>query len=204
MQFSWNAACAQLSTKGAFEALIVELLRRHFADADHLQVAALRNFIWNSDFKQSEILIESVFNWKPDTTKQRPALLVRANDFTNRRLGIGDRLQGVQMDAHGNPHFSTMWDGSATVFVIAGNDIMADLLAGEVQRHTTEYASILLRVLRLHRFGAVKVGKTAFFEEARQKFVIPVTIGVRIEHRWILIRQAPRLKAVIVGNGCRR
>lgn len=204
MQFSWNAACAFLSTGGAVEALTTEMLRRHFADADHIQAQTLREFVWRADENESGILIDSVFAWRPNTTKTRPALLVRANDFDNYRAGIGDRLQGSICDEHGNPHFATFWDGSITVFCLGGNDIQVDMLAGEVQRHATEFASVIIRVLKFHRYGTAKVGKTAFLEEARQKYIKPVTIGVRLEHRWIVAREAPRLKAVIVGNGCRR
>ena len=204
MQFSWNAACAMLTTPGAVESLTIEMVRRHFADAAHLQSPPLRDYIWRADEKTTQIMIESVFVWKPEITKLRPAILLRANEFTNNQVGIGNRLQGVTADSHGNPHFATFWDGSVTAFCIAGNDVTADMLAGEVQRLATEFAPVILRVLKFQRFGTAKVGQTAFLEEARQKYVKPVTIGVRFEQRWVLAQQAPRLKAVIVGNGCRR
>lgn len=169
-------------------------LVRHFQEGvieDH----ALRHLIWKNDLT-TNILIESVHRWRPQSTEARPAVIIKRNAYSNRRVGIGDRMQGNPADRQGNPHYATYWIGSHTLFCIGGSGAQAELLATEVQREMTEFGPVIHKVMGLHRFQAAEVGEIGELEESTENFVVPVTVAYAFEQRWILLQQAPRLSAI--------
>jgi len=89
-----------------------------------------------------------------------------------------------------------MWVGSHTLFCIGGTGAQAEVLATEVQRELTEFASHYLRNMHLHRFQVVEVGAVGELEEATENFVVPVTVGYAFMQNWTVAQQAPTLHHV--------
>lgn len=172
--------------------LLRDLLVTHFqprliADAD------LRSFIWREDAAETKILIESVHRWRGELANFRPALLVKRNAYRNLRLGIGDR-NGT--DGRGMARYSTFWVGSHTVFCLHESGAGADILATEVQAELTEFAPEVRQKLGLKKWSPTEVGEIAQLEEARDTFVVPVTVGWAYEQNWTLELESPKLRRV--------
>lgn len=174
--------------------LFRDLLTKHF-QADTPEAHELRHLIWRAD-AQSSILIESIHRWRPQTTERRPAVIIKRNAYSNRRIGIADRHQGNPADRQGNPHFSTYWMGSHTLFCIGGSGAQAELLGGEVQRYFTQNGHIIQRSLRLMRFQTTEVNPVGELEESTESFCVPVVVAYAYEESWKLVQQAPVLSRV--------
>lgn len=166
--------------------LLRDMLIRHFAAPLQIEEPDLRELVWRDDAR-TRILIESVFRWRGDLTEKRPAVLIKRNAFRNLRLGIGDK---AGTDEQGNQQYTTFWVGSHTLFCLHGSGASVELLATEVQRELTQFSPLIVQYLGLFRLAVTDVGEIMEVEEARENFVVPITIGWAYQEKWKLSQEA--------------
>lgn len=171
--------------------LLRDLLTRHFLPG-LIEDTDIRHLVWRPDEK-TDILIESVHRWRGELTEKRPAILVKRNTYQNQRFGIGD-LRGP--DGRGMNRYSTFWVGSHTVFCIHGTGAGVEILATEVQRELTQFAPVVREDLGLKKWSVTEVGAIAEVEEARESFVVPITVGWAYEESWTLELESPKLRRI--------
>ncbi len=190
---------SNLCTKGwrplMLTGLLRDLLIHHFLPG-LVEDTDLRGLIWRADEK-TDILIESIHRWRGELTEKRPAILVKRNTYQNQRLGIGD-LAGT--DGRGMKRYSTFWVGSHTVFCIHGSGASVEILSTEVARELTEFAPEVREALGLKKWSVTEVGAIAEVEEARESFVVPITVGWAYEHTWTLERESPKLRRISLST----
>lgn len=172
-----------------------EILVRHFADPSFIATPELAHLVWKTG-ETSPILIESVHRWVPASTERRPAVIVKRNAYSNRRVGIGDRLMMPLLSSNGAAHYATFWVGSHTLFCIGGSGAQAELLGAEVQRELHHFAPVFQRALNLHKLQVVDVGGVSEVEEAQENFVVPITIGYAFEDLWVIRQESPTLRRI--------
>ena len=176
--------------------MLRDLLIKHFQPR-LIEDTDLRSLIWREDEKQTKILIESIHRWRGEMVEFRPAILVKRNTYQNQRLGIGDR---VGPDGRGQVRYSTFWVGSHTVFCIHGTGAGVEILATEVQRELTEFAPVVRQDLGLKKWSVTEVGAIAEVEEARESFVVPITVGWAYEENWTLELESPKLRRISLST----
>lgn len=176
--------------------LLRDLLVKHFQPR-LIEDSDLRSLIWREDEKQTKILIESIHRWRGELVEFRPAILVKRNTYQNQRLGIGDR---VGADGRGMVRYSTFWVGSHTVFCIHGTGAGVEILATEVQRELTEFAPVVRQTLGLKKWSVTEVGAISEVEEARESFVVPITVGWAYEENWTLELESPKLRRISLST----
>lgn len=103
-------------------------------------------------------------------------------------------------DEIGNPHFSTFWVGSHTLFALGGNPAQADLLGTEVQRELTEFASELISGLGLEQLDVMEIGALAKIEEADDTYAVPIVVTYAYNQRWTVRMQAPRIQGISLSR----
>jgi hypothetical protein len=177
----------------------IEHLRRHFVSPYGIEEPDLRRLIWHRD-EAPAILIESIFNWKPQETELRPAILVKRNSYENFRAGIDDRNQGIPMDREGNESFETFWTGSHTIFCIATTGAQVELLGTEVQRQLTEAGPEVRKSLGLFKYQVKQVGPVSEIEEATENFAVPVTVAWAYSEAWTIRPVAPVFRGLTLAN----
>lgn len=178
------------------DGLLRDRLIRHFHQQETIEQPELKHLIWQNNIATSKILIESVYRWKPQDTESRPAILIKRNAYQNFRAGVGDRHQGPPADRRGDPHYTTFWLGSHTLFCVGGTGAQAELLTSEVVRELSQFGPLVRKELRLHQFRVMEVGEISKLEEAEENFVSPVTVGYAYADNWTLLQQAPPLRIV--------
>lgn len=187
---------SKLCSYGWRRIMITGMLRdqliRHFATPHNIEEPDLRQYLWNAG-DTTGILIESIHRWRGDVVEKRPAVIVKPNAYQNVRMGLAD-VAGA--DGQGNTAYATMWVGSHTLFCIHGTGASADILAGEVQREITEFAPVLEWYLGLHRVQVTEVGEISEIEEARESFVVPVTVGWAYQQKWKLQLEALKVRKI--------
>lgn len=189
-----SALCSLLPTRLLMTGLFRDLLTKHFADPASIEEDDLKHLIWGENVFDTEIMIETVYRWRPEATEFRPAILIHGNTISRMQRGIGDRNLGNSVTLDGAEHFSTFYVGSHTLFCIAGSAAQAELLAEEVQREIVQFAPVILEYFHhIKRIGATQIGAVAQIEESDERFVAPVTIGYCYEQKWKVKMQAPRL-----------
>ncbi len=191
---------SNLCTKGwrpiMLTGLLRDLLVTHFQPR-LIEDADLRDLIWREDAAETKILIESVYRWRGDLTGFRPAILLKRNAYRNYRLGIGDRIGA---DGRGMVSYSTFWVGSHTVFCLHESGAGVEILSTEVQRELTEFAPEVRKALGLKKWSVTEVGDIAEVEEARESFVVPITVGWAYEQNWTLEQESPKLRRIALNT----
>lgn len=192
---TFSNLCSLLPRPLILTGLLREILIRHFAKAEYIETPELAHLLWQEG-EQSGILIESIHRWRPELTEKRPAVIVKRNSYANRRLGIADRNNGSPADMQGHAHYTTFWVGSHTLFCIGGSGAQAELLGTEVLRELHHFHPLIRATALLHRFQVTEVGAIAELEEARENFVVPVTVSYAYEDRWIIRQENPTLRSI--------
>lgn len=176
--------------------LLRDLLIRQFSTPLNVEEPDLRHLVWRED-ERTRILIESIHRWRGELVEKRPALILKRNAYQNLRWGIADR---VGTDERGQEIYCTGWVGSHTVFCIHGSGAGVDILATEVQRMLTQFAPAVVRNLGLLRWAVTEVGEIQEVEEARESFVVPITIGWAYQENWILELESMKLRRLSLST----
>jgi hypothetical protein len=170
----------------------------HFANADNIEAKELRGKLWKA-VPSTDIVVESITQWRPDLTQKRPAIIIKRNDWQVNRVTIRDELHG-KINWDGSKDYAVMVSGSHTLFCIAGKGTEAEILAGEVYRDLMQFAPVIRDELALIKFVVVSVGSLFELEEAKETYGVPVTVSYVAGESWKIIPQAPVLKSIVLSK----
>jgi len=170
----------------------------HFANEDNIEAKELRGKLWKA-VPSTDIVIESITQWRPDLTQKRLAIIIKRNDWQVQRISIDDRVHG-SIASSGYKEHSVLITGSHTFFCIAGRGTEAEILAAEVYREMMQFGPIIRDELDLKRFVVVGVGSLFELEESKENFGVPVTVSYVADENWKLVPQAPVLKRIVLSK----
>lgn len=172
-QTRWNGLCPRWDPL-KLDGWIRYWMQQHYADANNIWEPDLQARVWK-ETDDTGILIETVGRWKPQLTELRPALIVKGHALRPMIQGLGaNRMQG---NPNGKHFYSTLFNGSHTVFCISRAEGECKLLAGETYHELLKFAPAVRHRLDLVRCTLAEVGEMAKLEEASENFVVPVTIA---------------------------
>lgn len=172
--------------------MVRDILIRHFTAPSNIEEPDLRHLVWRAD-ERTGILIESIHRWRGELVEKRPAVIVKRNAYQNLRLALGDR-SGLTEDGH--YEYSTFWVGSHTVFCLHGSGASVEVLASEVQRELTEFAPVIIQYLGLLKWAVTEVGEISEIEEAKETYVVPITVGWAYEEEWRVELESLKLRKI--------
>lgn len=185
--------------------ILEHILLAHFADSQNLENPFLRKKFQNlrpatvEDLTGANppggILIAPASKWQPQTTEQRPAIIIRRNDWQWETRLIGNRIVG---DGTPDQHerYTGWWRGSHTLFALARSGAEAEILGAEVIKLLTWYHSQIRDSFNLDRFVPVGAGALVEIEEAAEHYAVPVTVAYRGQENWAMFQNVPRLKTM--------
>jgi hypothetical protein len=167
-----------------------DFLIRHWADPQNIIAPELKKFVW-SEQPTSGILIESVHRYRADIVEKRPAIMIKRNSFRNMQTGISGQIFGGGFVAYENEkgavsQHTTLFVGSHTLFCIHGSGASTEILATEVMLQLTAFLHPIRMNLGLRQFSVAEVGAIQELEEAKETYVVPITVGWGYEHTWEL------------------
>jgi hypothetical protein len=191
----YSSLCSIMPAPIVITGYLVTRLREHFAEASQIVDPTFRRkAIW-LDTKATGIQIEPFLTWKPELTEKRPAVIIRRNDWSTRRIGIDDRQMGL-VTLDGTERYSVLLLGSTTLFCIAGNGNEAERLGAEVYEEIMQFAPIIRAELGLMRFQLMSVGAAFKVKEATANYAVPLTVAYAFEECWNIRQHAPKLKTI--------
>lgn len=158
----------------------------HFSSSDNIVEPGLKQRIWNPDFTRSQIQILPVDAWMPQTTEQRPAIILKRHELKFIRYGIDNRLMGGGIPQNTQRLYSGVLQGAHTLFCIAGEGGEAEQLAAEVSQEVMKFAPIVRVWLNFLRIELVSIGTLAKLEEASENFAVPIDIAYAFQENWQL------------------
>jgi len=177
-----------------------QLLLRHFGKGDQILEPNLRSLIWSKVNTTTEIEIETVTRWKPSSTETRPALIIKRNDITTKRIAINDQQQGLPWDGTSHTSYSLLVEGSHTVFCISTRPMVAEILGVEILELLTTSASMIREDLQLLRVAPVGAGSVSELQELPKNYVVPVSVAWVYSLNWRQIPNSPLLKTISLSE----
>jgi hypothetical protein len=187
--------CALMPRPQVVQGLLVSWIRNHFSAAPNIEDPALQNSLWAADISKTGIVIDSVYRWQPAATEFRPGIFIKRNAWRLLHLGIDDRKMGG-IPLSGNQQYAAYIQGAHSLFCIASAPAECEILGAEVYRELLEFSPVIRQAFGFMRFQVMEVGEVSILEEARQNFVLPISVAYAAEHTWEITKQAPPLKAI--------
>ena len=199
-----SALCSYGMRPHVMTGLLRQLLISHFADPNNIEEPKLRKKLeasggWLPDengLHDGGILIESITRWLPNESDNRPAILIKRNEWAWKRIGIGDQA-GVNV-YEGSHQYSGLWEGSHTLYCLSLTGLEAELLTMEVIRFLQHFGPWIRDQMNLMRFMISGVGGVSEVQEVVQGYAVPVTVAYVAEESWALQPAAPRLKRIVL------
>jgi hypothetical protein len=171
--------------------ILVQWMRLHFTEQANIENPFLHEALWTEDLETSGIVIDSVFKWNPAQTEKRPSIVVKRGPWKVLRYGIDDRkMVGATPKSVGGACckpcrcHNTMYQGSHTLFCIAGESAEVEILAAEVYRELVQFGPVAREVFNLLKFVVSDIGEPAILEEATENFVVPIVVSYGAQDVW--------------------
>lgn len=191
-----------LNALGIMPHLITGFLRdwltNRFSDPNNIANDKFRGLIWKAN-PPTNILIESITRWKPETTETRPAIIIKRGNWTSQRLVLND-YSGPDNTFLGSQSYGRLMIGSHTLFCIANTGIQAEVLAGEVFKDLNTYGLVIANILNLIKFEAVELGQLFQVEEGKENYAAPIVVQYTGQEVWTIAQQGPILKRISLSS----
>lgn len=203
-----SALCSFGARTQGITGFLRQVFAQHLCDPDNIENPFLRRKLmklgpWkpdepdNPNFKPGGIQIESVMRWKPETTEQRPAIIIKRHAWKWVSRIIGDNVKGDNFPDQMETYVG-WWQGSHTIFAISREGAEAEQLGFEVARILILYREMLQTNMHLDRFVLVQVDEVKEIEEATENYAVPVTVAYEAQENWRLVQNVPRLKSIVI------
>ena len=157
-----------------FEVLL-NWLRYHFADASRIVYPDLRGRVW-TDADSTPIVLQSLAEFDPNKTAERPAVLVQPYGVTpaDQRRPINNQLLGGCGVGNTRQVFARLWKGRFLLHCVGGREGEGLLLAAEVAEELDGFAPVVRPALCLERLEMVGVDTRRRLEEHKDTWTTPV------------------------------
>lgn len=193
--------------------VFLQLLRSHFASAESIEEPRLQNLIWvpvandpvTPDVAKTTISIEPVYRWDPRQLQSAPAIVLKRNATTPKnRVGIGGNevfsLGGIPADKLpevGREYYLPL-TGSHTIFCMAQEGGIAELLSTEVARELYQFGRVIVDEFGFEFFELGEIGAVSRVEDHFESFAVPVTFQYGYYDHWVVSKLEPRFKGVSI------
>ena len=184
-------------------AMLLDILRSHFADPDVLISPLLRGLFKDGGYvlenedgtgPKSPLLIETLDRWKLTHHEARPAILIRDGRWQQEPFGKGLFTTKV---ATGTQTYVTLWQGAVSIFVLSHTPGLVKLLATEIAKLFVFLAPRIESEFGFNFFNVLGFGPTGRAVEATTNYVAPVDLGFIVTEGWSIHVDAAPLKKVV-------
>jgi hypothetical protein len=175
--------CTLMPRRLLVTGILIQWMRAHFTSSQNIENPLLREALWTDDIATTNITIDSVFKYNAAQTETRPGIFVKPGNWKVVRYGIDDRKM-MTFPCNDIKMYNTMYQGSHTLFCIAGESAEAEILASEVYRELVEFGPAARTFFNFLRFVVTDIGEPAILEEATENFVVPVVVSYGAQDVW--------------------
>jgi len=167
----------------------------HFSQPAQIEHPNLREYLWRTGLSASKISIESLTQWRPQDAGSRPAILIRRNSWQVHRMGIGDTMQSPE-DHQVFGRYSTIMQGSHTLFCLSREPGECETLAAETYRELLGFSQVIRSQLNLLRFVILEIDQLLPVAEAKEHFGIAITVAYAHNESWTVRKHTPILRTL--------
>lgn len=191
----------QFPSRLAITGVISDCLRQLFQNPENILHPQLKEYYWSAtpatDALQApfQITIENFFSFNISQVGVRPAILIKAGNWQESRLAIGNRaIGGTEQD------YYKRIEGTHTVMVIAKTVAQAELIAREVHGYLSHFGPLLREWMGLSRWEVPMIQEPTELEENLENIAITIPVQYELVYSWELHPAASRLLRQISVN----
>lgn len=179
----------------AITGIITDCLRQLFSSPQNLLHPQLKEFYWASDPTAEatkapyQLVIDNYHAFSQAKAGVRPCILVKAGNWQESKLIIGNRAMGVV----GNQEYYKQIQGSHSVLVTARTVSQAELLAREVHGYLSHFGPILKEWMGLSRWEVPMIQEPTEMDGNLESILISIPVQYELVYSWELVPEAARL-----------
>lgn len=204
--FDLNAEVSSLCSTGlrpqTLTGAFLRLMAQKFSVPENIRDPRIRHYVWSPDDTLSKILIIPAYKWQAGTLQNRPAVVVKRNQWTISPLGIGDGLMvpawhSDQIPANPEEMYIGV-TGSHTMFIVARTAAEVEMLSTEVAMNLIHFGQAIRNDLMMDKLQVTEVGPVAIVEEDKENFAVPVTVAYTYVEAWTIVAETPLFKGMLL------
>lgn len=151
-------------------------------------------FKYNADKLKSEIFVDVAYNYNASVANKRPSIFISRGDNDIKGVTFGHM---VGIDPKESEVARLLINTvPINVAVIASPVMMVELLADYTKQAFISFEMEIQADFNLRRFRLRQVSKPQIYAEAKEYFVVNLTIEVVYDEGWVLRRDDLKLKSV--------
>lgn len=155
------------------------------------------NFLarYDKDQTKSGILVDIAYNWDAARAGKRPAIFIQRGDWdlTHPTMGQSISLGGMKDSENEKLSINMV---PIIIKVIASPIGFAEQLAEYVRQPLIYYQNEIRRDFNFRRFRVKEISKPQIYVEAKEYFVIMISIEVAFDEGWIIKGDDLKLKTI--------
>jgi hypothetical protein len=191
----------QFPSRLAISGVLADCLRQLFQAPRNIMHPQLKDFFWQADDTTDpmkapfQITIENFFTFNLTQVGVRPAILIKAGNWQESRLAIGNRsLGGTETE------YYKKIEGTHTVMVVGKTVAQAELIAREVHGYLSHFGPLLRDWLSMSRWEVPMLAEPTELEENLENIVINIPVQYELIYSWTLHPEVSRLLRQISVN----
>jgi hypothetical protein len=188
-----DTQCISGKTPLILTGIFIQLLEKHFSVESNIVDPALKPYLWKPDVRETGMVIDTNFNLDWKSVGKRPAIIVKRGNIQSVKLTLDDA----------NPEASIYDDreayirgkvGDHTMFCIAPNGGLTEILGNEVSDEFMQFASAIRQDLGFNKFEETMISEVQQIEESDTHFVVAIKVEYGYIREWSLTPEQPVLK----------
>lgn len=175
--------------------IIYELVTNYMTANPPASLGFNFNATYDKDHAKSGILVDIAYNWDAARAGKRPAIFVQRGDWDFKHPTMGQSISKKNMMESEDERMSINIL-PITVKVIAAPIGFVEQLAEYVRQAFIYYQKEIQQDFKLRRFRLVEVSKPQIYVDAKEYFVIMISIEVAFDEGWVIKGDDLKLKTV--------
>lgn len=191
----------QFPSRLAVSGVITDCIRQLFQSSNNILHPQLKDFFWQTEETTDplkapfQIIIESFFAFNLTHMGVRPAVLIKAGNWQESRIAIGNRTLGGN-----DTEYYKKFEGTHNVMVIGKTVAQTELIAREVHGYLSHFGPLLREWMNLTRWEVPMLQEPTELEENLENIVINIPVQYELVYSWELRPEVSRLLRQISVN----
>lgn len=177
------------------QGVIYELLTKFFMGNTPESLGYPFKLRYDPDKLKSGIFVDIAYNYDASAANKRPSIFVSRGDSTIKGLTFGHQVPQIDV-ANSEQTKLLIHTVPITVSVIASPIMMVELLADYAKQAFISFQHQIQTDFCFRRFRLIGISKPQIYVEAKEYFVVNLSIEVVYDEGWVLIRDDLKLKSI--------
>lgn len=176
------------------QSIVFELIKNHLLNNSATKMGFPEDFVYDTDFTKSKVLLSLSFNYDAKQASKRPAIFIFRDEVAYQRPSMG---QTIQIDPQNSEYkrlvIQKMNVGVACININVGP---TEFLAEFVRRPLLDFEHQIKTDFKFRQFKLDSSSKPQSYKEATDNFIIVHNLQISFDDNVVIRRDDLKLKTV--------